>query len=121
MLTILAELLTVPLVAVFASYDAELFAMTCHGFRLYALAFTVMGVNVWGSAFFTALGSGLISAIISFMRTLVFQIIVIAVLPALMGMDGIWIAIAVAELLAVLVTAGFFVANRKKYHYSVGR
>lgn len=121
LLTLLAELLTVPLVTIFASYDAELFAMTCHGFRLYALAFAVMGVNVWGSAFFTALGSGLISAIISFMRTLAFQIIAIAVLPFLMGIDGIWLAIAVAELLAVLVTACFFAANRRKYHYSVGR
>ncbi len=121
LLTLLAELLTVPLVAVFASYDAELFAMTCHGFRLYAIAFAVMGINVWGSAFFTALGSGLISAVISFMRTLVFQIIVIAVLPVLMGIDGIWLAIAVAEFLALLVTVIFFVANKEKYHYSVGR
>ena len=117
----LAELLTVPLVAVFASYDAELFAMTCHGFRLYAIAFAVMGINVWGSAFFTALGSGLISAVISFMRTLVFQIIVITILPVLMGIDGIWLAIAVAEFLALLVTVIFFVANKEKYHYSVGR
>ena len=121
LLTLLAELLTVPLVAVFASYDAELFAMTCHGFRLYAIAFAVMGINVWGSAFFTALGSGLISAVISFMRTLVFQIIVITILPVLMGIDGIWLAIAVAEFLALLVTVIFFVANKEKYHYSVGR
>ena len=121
LLTLLAELFTVPLVAVFASYDAELFAMTCHGFRLYAIAFAVMGINVWGSAFFTALGSGLISAVISFMRTLVFQIIVITILPVLMGIDGIWLAIAVAEFLALLVTVIFFVANKEKYHYSVGR
>lgn len=121
LLTLLAELLTVPLVAVFASYDAELFAMTCHGFRLYAIAFAVMGINVWGSAFFTALGSGLISAVISFMRTFVFQIIVITILPVLMGIDGIWLAIAVAEFLALLVTVIFFVANKEKYHYSVGR
>ena len=63
-LTILAEVLTVPLVTIFASYDIELFQMTCHGFRLYAAAFLVMGLNVWGSSFFTALGNGVVSAII---------------------------------------------------------
>lgn len=118
LLTVLAELLTVPLVTIFASYDAELFAMTCHGFRLYSLAFAIMGINVWGSAFFTALGNGVISATISFLRTLVFQIAVVLILPILLGIDGIWLAIVVAELLALIFTLIFFVGNRKKYHYA---
>ncbi len=118
LLAILAELLTVPLVTIFASYDAELFAMTCHGFRLYSLAFAIMGINVWGSAFFTALGNGIVSATISFLRTLVFQIVVILILPMLLGIDGIWLAIVVAELLALIITIGFFGWNRKKYHYA---
>lgn len=117
-LTVLAELLTVPLVTIFASYDADLFAMTCHGFRLYSLSFAVMGINVWGSAFFTALGNGVISATISFLRTLVFQIAVVLILPILLGIDGIWLAIVVAELLALIFTLIFFVGNRKKYHYA---
>jgi len=117
-LTLLAEILTVPLVMIFASYDADLFAMTCRGFRLYSLAFIVMGVNVWGSAFFTALGNGVISAGISFLRTLVFQVAVVLLLPGLIGIDGIWLAIVVAELLALMVTVTFFVANKKKYHYA---
>lgn len=117
-LTLLAEILTVPLVMIFASYDADLFAMTCRGFRLYSLAFIVMGVNVWGSAFFTALGNGVISAGISFLRTLVFQVAVVLILPGLIGIDGIWLAIVVAELLALMVTVTFFVANKKKYHYA---
>lgn len=117
LLTILAEVLTVPLVTIFASYDAELFAMTCHGFRLYSLAFAIMGINVWGSAFFTALGNGVISAMISFLRTLVFQIAVVLILPTLLGIDGIWLAIAVAELLALIFTTGFFYSYRNKYHY----
>lgn len=117
-LTALAELLTVPLVTIFASYDADLYAMTCHGFRLYALSFAVMGINVWGSAFFTALGNGIISATISFLRTLVFQIAVVLILPILLGIDGIWLAIVVAELLALIFTLIFFVGNRKKYHYA---
>lgn len=117
-LTLLAEILTVPLVMIFASYDADLFAMTCHGFRLYSLAFIFMGVNVWGSAFFTALGNGVISAAISFLRTLVFQIAVVLILPGLIGIDGIWLAIVAAELLALIVTVTFFVANKRKYHYA---
>lgn len=117
LMTVLAEILTVPLVTIFANYDAELFAMTCHGFRLYALAFLAMGLNVWGSAFFTALGNGLISAAISFLRTLLFQIVMVLVLPLLLGIDGIWLAIGAAELLALMVTVTFLVANRKKYHY----
>ena len=117
-LTVLAEILTAPLVTIFASYDAELFQMTTHGFRLYSLAFLFMGINVWGSAFFTALGNGAVSAIISFFRTLLFQIAVVLVLPVFLGIDGIWLAIVVAELLALIVTVLFFVKKRKKYHYT---
>ena len=117
LLTILAELLTVPLVNIFASYDAELFNMTCHGFRLYALAFAIMGINVWGSSFFTALGNGMISAAISFLRTLLFQIAAVFVLPILLGIDGIWLAIVAAELLALVFTVVFLARNGKKYHY----
>lgn len=117
-LTLLAEILTPPLVAIFAGYDKELFAMTCEGFRLYALSFTVMGINVWGSAFFTALGNGIVSAVISFMRTFVFQIIIVLILPVFLGINGIWLAITVAEILALIVTVIFFVTKRKEYHYA---
>lgn len=117
-LTVLAEILTAPLVTIFASYDAELFQMTVHGFRLYSLAFIFMGINVWGSAFFTALGNGAVSAIISFLRTLLFQIAVVLVLPVFFGIDGIWLAIVVAELLALIVTVLFLSKKRKKYHYA---
>lgn len=116
-LTVLAEILTVPLVKIFASYDAGLFSMTCRGFRLYSIAFIVMGINVWGSAFFTALGNGAVSAAISFLRTLVFQIAAVFILPVFWGINGIWSSIAAAELLALLVTAGFFFTNKTKYQY----
>ncbi len=116
-LTVLAEILTVPLVKIFASYDANLFSMTCQGFRLYSVAFVVMGVNVWGSAFFTALGNGAVSAAISFLRTLVFQIAAVFILPVFWGINGIWFAIAAAELLALLVTTGFLIRYKKKYQY----
>lgn len=107
-LTLLAELLTVPLVAIFASYDAELFAMTCRGFRLYSLAFLIIGISVWGSAFFTALGNGAVYAAISFLRTLLFQISAVFILPIFLDIDGIWLAIVAAELLALAVTVAFF-------------
>ncbi|MFR1639260.1 MAG: MATE family efflux transporter, partial [Eggerthellaceae bacterium] len=68
-----SQLLAVPLVGVFVGYDPELAAMTLHGFRIYAVAFLVCGFNIYGSAFFTALNNGKVSALISFMRTLVFE------------------------------------------------
>lgn len=116
-LTVLAEILTTPLVKIFASYDVDLFAMTCRGFRLYALAFVIMGVNVWASSFFTALGNGAVSAAISFLRTFLFQVAVVLILPIFLGIDGIWLAIVAAELLALLFTGLFLWGNRKKYHY----
>ena len=116
-LTLLAELLSGPLVALFASYDPQLFAMTCRGFRIYSLAFLVMGISIWGSSFFTALNNGGVSAAISFLRTLVFQIAAGLALPALWGVDGVWWAIVVAELLALGVTAAFLVGQRGRYHY----
>ena len=117
-LTAVAELFSGALVGIFVRYDPELYAMTTHGFRLYALAFLMMGVNVWGSAFFTALNNGAVSAAISFLRTLVFQIAAVLLLPLLLGINGIWLAVVVAEGLALLVTIAFFAAQRKRYHYA---
>lgn len=117
LLTLLAELLNRPLVQLFAGYDAELFAITSHGFRLYALSFLLMGINIWGSAFFTALNNGAVSAAISFLRSLVFQIAAVFILPLLLGIDGIWLAIVLAELMAALITAWFFLTKRKQYGY----
>lgn len=113
----LAEVLNVPLIKVFASYDQEMFDMTSHGFRIYAIAFLVIGINVWGSAFFTALNNGVVSAAISFLRTLIFQVSAILLLPQILGIDGVWSAVVVAEVLALLVTVMFLVKNKEKYHY----
>lgn len=117
-MTVLAELLAYPMIKVFVGYDAELFAMTCHGFRIYALSFLLSGFNIWGSGFFTALGDGAVSAVISFLRTLVFQVSVVLILPVFLKLDGIWLAVLVAEILALLVTSTFLVKKRKKYHYA---
>ena len=118
MLFILAQLIARPLAAIFVGYDADLFSMTQNGFRIYCIAYLINGLNIYGSSFFTALNNGLISAAISFLRTLVFQLAAVLLLPLLLGINGIWSAVAVAELLTLGLTVTFFVRNRKKYHYA---
>ncbi len=118
MLFILAQLIARPLAAIFVGYDADLFSMTQNGFRIYCIAYLINGFIIYGSSFFTALNNGLISAAISFLRTLVFQLAAVLLLPLLLGINGIWSAVAVAELLTLGLTVTFFVRNRKKYHYA---
>lgn len=117
LLTVAGELLSSPLSKIFVSYDDALFAMTRHGFRLYSLSYLLCGFNIFGSAFFTALNNGMVSAVISFARTLVFQIVCVLVLPMFLELNGIWLSILVAEFLGILVTASLLIANRKKYSY----
>lgn len=116
-MTILGLLLSGVLAQVFVGYDGELMELTKRGFRIYCSAFLIMGFNIYGSAFFTALGNGLISALISFLRTLVFQVLAVLLLPVFLGLDGIWLAIVAAELLALAVTGSLLAGGRKKYHY----
>lgn len=118
MLFILAQLIARPLAAIFVGYDADLFSMTQNGFRIYCIAYLINGFNIYGSSFFTALNNGLISAAISFLRTLVFQLAAVLLLPLLLSINGIWSAVAVAELLTLGLTVTFFVRSRKKYHYA---
>lgn len=112
-----AELLAIPLAKIFVSYDQGLTDMTVHGFRIFSVAFPFMGFAIFGSGFFTALNDGLTSALISFLRTLVFQIAAVILLPLVWELDGIWISVVVAEVTAVAFTAIFMLAKRKKYHY----
>ena len=116
-LTLLAELLSRPLVSLFAGYDPALLDLTVHGFRLYSLAFLLMGITVWGSAFFTALSNGGVSAAISFLRTLVFETSAVLLLPRFLGLNGVWLAALAAELLASAVTASFFLRLGPRYGY----
>ena len=111
------QLLAVPLSMLFVGYDAALVKLTVSGFRIFALSFLFMGYAIYGSGFFTALNDGLTSAIISFLRTLVFQVAAVIILPMIWGIDGVWFSIAVAELMAVVFSALFLVVKRKKYHY----
>lgn len=116
-MVIAAELLAAPLARIFVGYDAELLELTISGFRVFALAFAFMGFAIYGSGFFTALNDGLTSALISFLRTLVFQVAAVLLLPRIWGIDGVWVSIVAAEFMAFVLTVGFLVAKRKKYHY----
>lgn len=116
-LTLLAWLLSAPLSKLFVGYDTQLMEMTCHGFRIYSVAFLFMGLNMFGSSFFTALNNGLVSAILSFVRAFGFQVIAILILPGLFGVDGIWWSIVTAEVLSLGLTVIFLAAKQKQYHY----
>lgn len=118
LLTIAAEVLAAPLSKLFVGYDPELYALTCHAFRLYAFSFLVTGFNIYGSAFFTALNNGGLSAAISFLRTLLFQVAMIYLLPIFFDLDGIWLAVTAAECLTLVITIIFLITQRKHYHYA---
>ncbi len=112
-----AEVLAGPLSSIFVGYDQLLFQMTVSGFRIFALSFLFMGFGIFASGFFTALNDGITSAIISFLRTLVFQSLAIIALPQILGIQGIWLSVLAAEIMSVLLGAGFLRLKQKKYHY----
>ena len=113
----LAQGLALPLSKFFVGYDAELLEMTHGAFRIYSFGFLFMGFAIYASSFFTSLNDGLTSALISFLRTLLFQSCSVLLLPLIWGLQGVWVSIVVAEVLAVIMSAGFIVAKRKKYGY----
>ena len=112
-----AEALSRPLSMIFVSYDQALLEMTLRGFFIFSFSFLFAGMAIFGSSFFTALNNGLVSAVISFLRTLVFQTAAVLIFPLIWELDGIWLSIVAAELMAAVVTAIFLVAMRKKYQY----
>jgi Na+-driven multidrug efflux pump len=116
-MTIAAELITVPMSRIFVGYDSALMALTVTGFRIFSICFLFMGYAIFGSGFFTALSDGLTSAFISFLRTMVFQIAAVILLPLIWGIDGIWFSVVVAELMAAIFCGVFLVLKRKKYQY----
>ena len=116
-LTLLAVLLAPTLANIFVGYDRGLYELTRKAFTVYSVSFLFAGFNIYASSFFTALGNGLVSAIISFLRTCVFQVAAIFAMPAILGNDGIWLAIVAAELMSIGVSIFFIVKNKKKYGY----
>ena len=117
LMMVTARALAAPLSNIFVGYDMELFEMTKYAFQIFSFSFVLSGINIFTSSFFTALNNGGVSAAISFLRTLVFQMFSVLVLPMIWGLNGIWWAIAVAEVFAFLISLTFLFVKRKKYHY----
>lgn len=115
-MTVLSEALAYPFIKIFG-YDGELFDMTLRGFRIYAPAFLIAGFSYFGSSMFTALNNGLVSGIISFLRTLVFQVVAVLTVPLVLGLDGVWSATCFAEIASLAITVIFIIAFRKRYGY----
>lgn len=117
-MTFFAEILARPLASIFVSYNEELLAMTTTAIRLFSISYIISGFNIFSSSFFTALNNGAVSAAISFLRTLVFQVAMILILPIIWGLNGIWLAVVAAELLALVVSIVLLIVNKKKYQYA---
>ncbi len=111
------QLLAQPLSLLFVGYDEALMELTVHAFTIFSFSFLLSGFSIWGASFFTALNDGLISALISFLRTFLFQCAAVLIFPLFWGLDGIWYAVVAAELLAAAMTALFLLAKKKKYRY----
>lgn len=116
-MTVIGELLAKPLAGIFVSYDINLLDMTTNAIRIFSISYLISGINIFASSFFTALNNGVVSAAISFLRTLLFQIAMIFILPLIWNLNGIWLAVVFAEVLALIVSVVFFMVNRKKYQY----
>ncbi len=112
-----AEIFARPLSQIFVGENSELLNFTVNALRIFAISFVIGGFNIFGSAFFTALNNGVVSAVISFLRTLVFEIAAVILLPLVFGVNGIWYSIIIAEIMALIVTGVFFIGLRKRYNY----
>lgn len=116
-MAVIGAAVSAALARLFVGYDPELYALTVRGFRLYAISYLFCGFNIFGSSFFTALNNGLASAAISFLRTLVFQCASVIILPIFLDIDGVWLAITVAEIAALAVTLALLAKYRRIYRY----
>ncbi len=114
---ICGELLSEPISRIFVNYDDELLQITKNAFRIFSFSFLLSGMSIYGSSFFTSLNNGLISALISFLRTVVFQASAVMILPIFLKLNGIWLSIVVAELMSFIITFTFLIMKRKKYQY----
>lgn len=117
LMMLIAQLCAPALSRIFVGYDGELLAMTKHAFMIFACAYPLSGMNIYASSFFTALNNGVVSAAISFLRTLVFQTSAVLILPMLFGIDGIWWAVVIAEVMAFVISAAFLIGMRGRYRY----
>ena len=117
-LTIAAQAFAIPVAQIFVGYDGELKELTVHAFRIFSFALVFSGINIFSSGFFTALNNGAVSAILSFLRTLILQSVFVLSIPVIFGVDGIWWATLCTEAVAAIIAVSFFIAYRKKYGYA---
>lgn len=118
LLTAVGIIFAAPIAGFFVGYDQELLKLSQRAFVLYSVSFLFCGFNIFGSAFFTALNNGAVSAAISFGRTLLFQVLAIMVLPLFIGIDGVWSAVVASELMALALAVFFFIREKGRYHYA---
>ncbi|MBQ8003292.1 MAG: MATE family efflux transporter, partial [Clostridia bacterium] len=116
-MTVSSFLLSTPLSKIFIGYDKELYDMTVRGFKLFSVAFLGCGVNIFASSFFTALNNGVVSAVLSILRTVALQVAMVLILPIFLQLDGIWLSSPATEILSVAVAVVFFITMGKKYKY----
>lgn len=117
-MTLIAVLFAKPLSAVFVGRDKELLALTTQGMKLYSLCFLGCGINIFASAFFTALSNGGVSLLISFFRTFLCQAISVLILPVFWGVNGVWLSATVAEVVTLIITIVMFIWQKSHYHYA---
>lgn len=117
LMLIFSFLMASPLSKLFVGYDKELYDMTVRGFYIYSLSFIFAGISIFSSSFFTALNNGFVSAVISFLRTFVLQFIFVIILPPILGIDGIWLSIVLAEMIAFFISLFYLITKKKVYHY----
>ena len=114
---IVSFLIAEPIVRVFTIPDSSVYVLALRGYRIFVLSVLFAGSNIFASAMFTAFSDGKTSVIISFLRTFAFLVSTMLLLPILIGIDGIWIAIPLAEILTLVISIIYFVKKRKLYHY----
>ena len=113
----ISQILAYPLTYIYLGYSNYLMELSLRAFRIFSISFIVFGINIFGSGFFTALNNGFVSALISFLRTLLFQVLAVTILPIFFKEDGIWFSVVVAETLSLIVTIICFITHKKKYKY----
>ena len=117
-LVVLSEIFAKAICSIFVGYDTSLLSLTTDAFRIYSVSYVFMGFNIFGSSLFTALNNGVISALISFMRTLVFEVVSVLLLPIILGINGVWSAVICAEAFCLIVTVTCILKFRSRYHYA---
>ena len=117
LMTLVSELSAGPAARLFVGYDPELTTLTTRAIRLYMLSFFIAGINLFASAWFTGLNNGKVSATVSFIRNLVFELGFVFLLPAVMGPDGIWLAVDAADLCCLFLCTALILAYRSRYGY----